>query len=63
MYLGKAHVVTASSGFADYLVNGETVLTVPPGNETAMRTAIRLLLSQTRDLQAGLGMLQKCLPK
>jgi glycosyltransferase involved in cell wall biosynthesis len=45
MYLGKAHVVTASSGLADYLVNGKNALTVPPGDETAMRAAIESLLS------------------
>ncbi|MBZ0262568.1 MAG: glycosyltransferase family 4 protein [Hyphomicrobiales bacterium] len=45
MHLGKAHVVTNSSGLTDYVTNGETALMVPAGDATAMRTAIESLLS------------------
>lgn len=44
MYLGKAHVVTASSGLADYVTNAENALTVPTGNAAAMQAAIESLL-------------------
>lgn len=45
MHLGKAHVVTDSSGLTDYVTNGETALMVPAGDAAAMQMAIESLLS------------------
>jgi glycosyltransferase involved in cell wall biosynthesis len=45
MHLGKAHVVTASNGVADYITHNETALTVPTGDAAAMQAAIESLLS------------------
>ena len=45
--LGKAHVVTSSSGLADYVTHNETALTVPVGDSRAMQEAIELLLSNS----------------
>lgn len=40
MHLGKAQVVTDSSGVTDYVTNDETALLVPPGDPVAFRHAI-----------------------
>lgn len=44
MQLGKAQVVTASRGVADYIDDRDTALTVPPCDATAMARAIAELL-------------------
>ena len=45
MHLGKAQVVTRSAGLSDYAIEGETALTVPPGDPRAMKAAIERLLA------------------
>jgi glycosyltransferase involved in cell wall biosynthesis len=45
MAMGKAVVVTATEGQRDIVVDGETGLTVPPGNAEALRAAIDHLLN------------------
>ncbi|HUQ38275.1 MAG TPA: glycosyltransferase [Aestuariivirga sp.] len=54
MHLGKAHVVTESSGLAEYVIHNQTAFTVPKGDVVAMQKAINLLLSDI-DLAARLG--------
>lgn len=43
MHLGKAQIVTASRGLADYVSNYETAILVPPQNPAAFCDAIREL--------------------
>ncbi len=44
MRLGKPVIISDPEGAADYLVNGETGLTVPPGDASALQQAIEMLL-------------------
>jgi hypothetical protein len=48
MSSGKAVIVSASPGLADYVENGRTCCVVPPGDPAALRGAIDTLLSDTR---------------
>ena len=43
MHLGKAMVVTSSSGVADYVTDDENAVTVPPNDVDAMASAIQRL--------------------
>jgi len=43
MHLGKAQIVTDSTGVADYLTHGETALLVPPRDPAALARAIEEL--------------------
>ena len=54
MHLGKAMVVTSSSGVADYVTDNENAITVPPNDVNAMASAIRRLW-QDRELCLHLG--------
>ncbi len=54
MHLGKAQIATAAMGVADYLREGETGLTVPANDASALAAAIRRLQAD-RDLAARLG--------
>jgi glycosyltransferase involved in cell wall biosynthesis len=49
MAMGKAVVVTATSGQRDIVVDGETALTVPPGDAPAMRAALARLLASPHE--------------
>ena len=60
--MGKAHVVTASSGLADYVTHNENALTVPPGDAAAMQKAITSLLSKP-ELAERLGNAAKIFAK
>ena len=44
MRLGKPVIVTDPDGARDYIQNGETGLTVPPGDPQALRKALEMLL-------------------
>jgi glycosyltransferase involved in cell wall biosynthesis len=48
MAMGKAVVVTRSTGIADYVAHGETVLTVPAGVPAELRDAILTLLEDAQ---------------
>jgi glycosyltransferase involved in cell wall biosynthesis len=52
--MGKALIVSDNSAISDYIVPGETCLTVPCGNSAALRAAIERL-SSDRDLRDQLG--------
>lgn len=54
MHLGKAQVVTRSKGLADYAIDGDTALCVPPRDPDAMEAAIGRLLAD-RDLAIRIG--------
>jgi glycosyltransferase involved in cell wall biosynthesis len=47
MHLGKAQITTRSAGLADYAIDGETALVVPPGDPGAMKGAIDRLLNDS----------------
>jgi hypothetical protein len=49
MAMGKAVVVTATSGQVDVVEDGVTGLTVPPGDVARLRHAIRFLLEHPRE--------------
>ena len=46
--MGKATVVTSTAAIRDFIVPGETCLTVPPGDPVALRNAIEKLLAEPR---------------
>lgn len=48
MYLGKAHVVTDSSGIADYVTHNKSAILVPVGDASAMQAAIEKLQSDAK---------------
>jgi glycosyltransferase involved in cell wall biosynthesis len=54
MAMGKAVVVTATAGMGDIVVDGETAVAVPPGDEAAMRAALARLLASPAE-RARLG--------
>lgn len=54
MHLGKAQVATRSAGLADYAIDGETALVVPPRDAAAMKAAIDRLI-RDQDLAAAIG--------
>ena len=54
MAMGKACVVTGTEAMADYAINGQNCVTVPVGDERALREAIRLLL-EDESRRAALG--------
>ncbi len=45
MHLGKAQIVTRSAGLADYAIDGETALIVPPREPASLHAALERLLS------------------
>jgi glycosyltransferase involved in cell wall biosynthesis len=49
MAMGRAVVVTATAGQRDVAVDGETAVTVPPGDVPAMRGAITRLLADPQE--------------
>ncbi len=50
MQLGKPVIVSDPEGAADYIVNGETGLTVPPGDTQALQQTIEKLLRSPAEL-------------
>ncbi|MDZ7627249.1 MAG: glycosyltransferase [Parvularculaceae bacterium] len=54
MHLGKAQVVTRSAGLADYAIDNETALLVPPGDANALKIAVERLMAD-RALASRIG--------
>lgn len=54
MHLGKSQVVTRSAGLADYAIDGETALVVPPRDPAAMKAAIDRFMND-QHLAATIG--------
>jgi glycosyltransferase involved in cell wall biosynthesis len=54
MAMGKAVVVSATEGQRDIVINGETGVLVPPGDDGALRAVLaRLLADRTERLRLG----------
>jgi len=51
MRLGKAHIVSDSSGIADYVIDGETALVVPTGDAQAFVQAIDRLSDEPETMR------------
>jgi glycosyltransferase involved in cell wall biosynthesis len=54
MHLGKAQIVTSSAGLADYAIDHETAIVVPPRDPAAMKAAIDRALGDPA-LRARIG--------
>ncbi len=59
MTCGRPVIASRSGGLAEIVVDGETGLLVPPGDATALATALRDLLTD-QDLRQKMGLAGKC---
>jgi glycosyltransferase involved in cell wall biosynthesis len=59
MAMGKAVVVSATEGQRDIVVDGQTGILVPPGDEASLRDVLRRLLADPAE-RARLGQNARC---